>query len=194
MKRAEVREFHYIARFENVRSILDLGILSFEAAKGLGPVSFALETAQWRRAHKEVAPGRSVHTYANVYFDAHNPTLSRRRDLNDRLAVLRISQAILDMPGTVVATQNAASDGVQFHPSPAGLAHVDHDKVYAEWWTTDAAIKEEWARIKCAEVLVPDAIPPGYIVGAYASSDAARDALARLAPGLAVMARAGLYF
>jgi hypothetical protein len=194
LRRSEVKEFHYIARYENVRSILELGILSNERAAVLKPVSFAMETAQERRSRKIVSPGRSVHTYANVYFDAHNPTLSARRKQNACLAILRVAPDVLEIPGTFIATQNAASDGVRFYCAAEGLAYVDAERVYAPWWTTDPATRDEWSRLKCAEVLVPDVIPPQHILGAYACSTSSKEELRALAPGLAVVIPAGFYF
>jgi len=190
-----VREFHYIARYENIRSILDIGILSNHRAAPLQPVSFAMDTAQARRAVKEVISGRTVHAFANVYFDAHNPTLSARRSSNDHLAVLRVSTDILDIPGTFIATQNAASAGVTFIRASRGLAHLDHARVYAEYWLhEDPMTQAEWSYAKCAELLVPDRIPPEQITGAYVCSEDASLRFARLAPGLPTTVRPRLYF
>jgi hypothetical protein len=195
VKPSEVREFHYIARYENIRSIMNVGILSHARAAPLKPVSFAMDTAQARRAVKEVVPGRTVHAYANVYFDAHNPTLSARREQNEDLAILRVAPDILGVPGTHIATQNAASVGVRFLPSPAGLAELDAERVYAVFWLDERPLAQaEWSLTKCAEVLVPDRIPPEMITGAYVCSVKAAERLARLAPDLPTTVHPPLYF
>lgn len=195
MDRSAVRELHYITRLENVRSIMSKGILSNARAQALKPASFALDSAQARRAVKMVIPGHTVHTYANVYFDAHNPTLSARRDQNPHLAVLRVQSDVLDIPGTFIATQNAASAGVTFHPSPAGLALLDPERVYADFWLhEDPAVKAQWGYAKCAEVLVPDVIPPRHVVGAFVCSTQTLDDFMALESGLDVRVNAGIYF
>jgi ssDNA thymidine ADP-ribosyltransferase, DarT len=195
VNRSDVREFHYIASLENAPSIMERGILSYSRAQPLRPVSFALDTAQFRRARKLVAMGRTVHDYANVYFDAHNPTLSRCRDLNGQLAVLRVSPEILDIPATFIATKNAAASGVDFIRASRGLAKLDYERVYAEFWLHgDLETQAEWSRAKCAEVLVPDRIPPEYITGAYVCSVEAAARLALLAPGLPATVHRRLFF
>lgn len=195
MDRSDVRELHYIAAHENIRSIMNLGILSFARAAPFGHTSWALETAQERRAKKYPTAGRSVHEFANVYFDAHNPTLSRLRTRNATLTVLRVSPGILDIPGTMIATRNAASGGVEFHPSPAGLAHLDAPRLYAEFWLDpDEEVKREWGHIKCAEVLVPDVIDARHIEGAYVVSDACAGRVRSLCGGLDVVVWPQLFF
>jgi ssDNA thymidine ADP-ribosyltransferase, DarT len=51
------------------------------------------------------------------------------------LCVLRISSSVLRLPGVIIADGNAASDYTSFWASPSGLAKVDKDTVFAEWWT-----------------------------------------------------------
>ena len=195
MHRRDVQELHYIVQDENVCSIMTHGILSFSRAERLGHASWALDTAQERRARKHPVDGRTVHDYANLYFDAHNPALSRRRSLNASLSVLRVSPAVLDIPGTLIASQNAASAGVQFYPSPDGLLLLDRDVVYAEYWTDpDPDIQRERGYVKCAEVLVPDRVDPDFILGAYVRSAERREALRRLAPALEVTSKPRLFF
>jgi hypothetical protein len=95
--------------------------------------------------------------------------------------VLQVSTEVLDLPGVVICSQNAASNWVRFAPSPEGLALVDRDLVFAERWTHDNAI--EYMRhksAKCAEVLVPDLVEARFIMGAYVSCEqAANDLRAR---------------
>jgi hypothetical protein len=195
LERSDVREFHYICRIENIRSILAHGILSFDLAQGYNPVSFALATAQARRAVKYPTPGRSVHGYANLYFDAHNPALSKRRDQNPSLAVLTVARDVLDLPGAMIATMNAAAGSVEFYPSPDGLANLDAEIVYARYWLhDDPAIKEEHGRMKCAEILVPDRVECRHITGAYVASASAAASLSEIAPDLPVEVWRHLFF
>jgi hypothetical protein len=47
---------------------------------------------------------------------------------------------------------------------------IDFDLVFAEWWTDNNQI-QQWhkARVKCAEVMVPDRVDSRLIQGAYIS-------------------------
>ena len=76
-----------------------------------------------------------LHDYANLYFDAHNPMLSKRRDRNNEICILRISATILGLPGIIVSDQNAASDYVLFYPVKEGLKAIDKERLFAQYWT-----------------------------------------------------------
>ncbi len=119
----------------------------------------------------------------------------KRRDSHMELCVLRVSQAILDLSGVVITDGNAASNYTRFLPSPYGLSEVDETLVFATYWT-DANQIEQWRkkRIKCAEVLVPNRVPPHHILGAYVSCEEARLSLNELAPTLDVAVNAVLFF
>lgn len=113
MNRADVEELHYITALANVRSILQRGILSHTRAAKLDHDSVALPEIQERRKNKQIPGAPTLHQYANLYFDAHNPMLSRCRHLNNEICVLRITPAVLDLPGVIVTDRNAASDWVR---------------------------------------------------------------------------------
>jgi len=117
--------------------------------------------------------------------------LSRRRDL----AVIRISPAVLDAPGVVISDGNAASNGTAFHSSPAGLAHLDEELVYAEYWTdSDQWTQLEKKRQRCAEVLVPDRIAPELLLGCYVFERGGLRQCANAAPSLEVLVRPDVFF
>jgi hypothetical protein len=121
--------------------------------------------------------------------------LLKKRDIHDSICVLRVSVDVLDIHNVVVTDGNAASKYVSFRPAPAGLAIVDRDRTFAEWWTHDDQI-EQWRHSsqKCAEVLVPDVVPAAYIIGAYVSCDGSRQTLERLAPHLPITVDPELFF
>jgi len=174
MRREDLRELHYITPIANVPSIMVHGILCHSRAAKLRHLSVADPEVQSRRKEKRVPGGRRLHGYANLYICARNPMLYRRHADHATLCVLCISPDVLDIEGTVVTDQNAASDHVRFTPAPRGLAFIDGERVFAEYWTHADTI-EEWRHksAMCAEVLVPDCVPPNCIVGAYVSCEKA---------------------
>jgi hypothetical protein len=99
MERARVTELHYITPIANLASIVEVGILSHRRAAALAHASIAMEVIQDRRRDKRVPNGRPLHEYANTYFDARNPMMSRRRDERHQIAVVRISPDVLDLDG-----------------------------------------------------------------------------------------------
>ncbi len=115
---------------------------------------------------------------------------------HENLTVLRISTDVLDLPGVVITDGNAADDIVRWFPSPAGLAVLNRDRVFAEYWThgDDQREYELHKFQKCAEVLVPGQVAPSLIRGAYVSCEESRQRLTAAAPGLTVAVDSHLFF
>jgi len=135
MTREDLDELHYITPIANVASILSDGILSHQRAGKVRHESVAMGEVQERRKKVMVPGGRRLHEYVNLYIHGRNPMLFVRRGQHEQLCVLRISPAVLDLRGVVIADRNASSDHVRFGPAPAALALVDRDRVFAEYWT-----------------------------------------------------------
>ena len=177
MKRDELEELHYITPISNVPSIISRGILSHNQSRRLRHNSVAMAEIQELRVNKTVPGGRRLHDFANLYICARNPMLYKRRNNHLTLCILVISPDVLDIPGTVITDGNAASNYTLFANSPNGLRIVDKELTFADYWTHADQI-EAWQhrRMKCAEVLVPDQIPPEHILGAYVSCEEAKAA------------------
>lgn len=118
-----------------------------------------------------------------------------RRSYHLDLCVLQISTAVLNASGVVIADGNAASGPTAFWQSPSGLAKVDKDTVFAEWWTDpDPFTLWENRRVKCAEVLVPDKLDARFISGAYVSCPESESKLKALVSNLAIIIDPHLFF
>lgn len=198
MRKEELNEFHYITPIENVASILARGILSHTLAQTVPHGSIAMQEVQDRRRNKKVPlSGHILHDYANTYFSARNPMLYKRKDAHRKLCVLRISTAILDIDGVIVADRNAASNTVRFSPVATGLTSINRDLVFAEYWNHpgNELKSDEHKKIKCAEILVPRYIPAKYILGAYVSCIESQSKLREsLSSQLSIMINAYLFF
>ena len=96
MNRADITELHYITAIANLPSILRHGILSHTLADQLAHDSVAMPEIQERRRNKQIPNAGLLHEYANLYFDAHNPMLSKCRGRNNEICVLHIDPAVLD--------------------------------------------------------------------------------------------------
>lgn len=176
MDRGELLELHYITAIDNVPSILQYGLLSHHRAARLTHRSVAMEAIQARRASVRVPGGERLHNYVNLYINGRNPmmfTVLRTCGVHD-LCLLRVSCDVLDLPGVVVTDCNASSDYVRFTDVERGLALIDRAEVFARYWTHDDPIDQMRHKSRmCAEVLVPHAVDPRFIMGAYVGSDAA---------------------
>jgi len=194
MTRADLNELGYITPIATVPSILRHGILSHRLAEKIAHESIALPNVQLR-ANVVIPNGRALHEYANLYISPRNPMLLRLSGIHGQMCVLRTSADVLDIPGVIITDSNAASKYVTFRLAPEGLAIVDRDRTFAEYRTHDDQI-EQWRHSaqKCAEVLVPDVVPPSYIFGAYVSCTESRELLQGLAPKLSVGVDRHLFF
>jgi hypothetical protein len=196
MTRGDVTELHYITAIANVPSILRHGILSYNRAQQVAHHSVAMQGVQDRRMGKQIPGARSLHDYANLYFDAHNPMLSVRRARNNDICVLRVSSDVLDLGHVIVTDMNAARDAVRFYDVASGLAALDRDKLFARFWLhqDDPIEADRHKALKCAEVLVPDSVAPQFIRGAYVANGIALNALQALNLGLQMNINAGMFF
>lgn len=196
MNLEDVSELHYITPIENVPSILEHGILSHRRVAHLPHTSVAMAEVQARRRDKQIPGARPLHEYVNLYFDAHNPMLSKRRAQNDVICVLRIAPAALDIEGAIVADCNAASDYVRFYPAMDGVRALDREMIFARFWinATDPFDEMKRKSVKCAEVLVPDKLESRFVIGAFVANAQALRAFHALNTQLPVAVNSGMFF
>ncbi|KVC43635.1 hypothetical protein WS58_15095 [Burkholderia pseudomultivorans] len=189
-----VTEFHCIMPIANLPSVSNHGIVSYELAAKLPHHSVAMQPVQEKRDVKQVPQGLRLHQYANLYFHARNPMMFKRRGETGQLCVLRISTDVLEVPGTVISDQNAASDWARFL-SPSQMDRLNYDRIYAQDWRDPDEVTF-WRKkaAKCAEVLVPHRVEKAFIFGAYARDKAAASAVGNVAQGLPVVINADLFF
>lgn len=195
MNREDLHELHYITPICNVDSIMSRGILSHNRAEKVPHSSVAMQQIQDRRTRKVVPGARPLHDYVNLYICARNPMLYRSQAQHSELCVLRVSTEVLDLPAVIVTDGNAAGRYARFAPAPNGLGKVDKEMTFAENWTHPDQI-EGWRRkaAKCAEVLVPDCVPPRFVVGAYVSCEEAKTRFEATGADIPVTINSNLFF
>lgn len=175
MNREDITILYYIAPLANVPSIMRLGILSHQLAQSIDHNSLAMREIQERRQNKQIPGAGELHQYANLYFDAHNPMLSKIRNKNDVICVLQVSTQVLELSGVIISDLNAAADFATFYPVAEGLRLINKDRVFSRYWNHPENLFEarRHKKEKCSEVLVPDCISPKFIVGAYVANETA---------------------
>jgi hypothetical protein len=186
VERDELAELHCIAPITNLESIATLGILSHNRAALVAHDDVSSGLVQDRRSGKVVPDARrfaprELHDYANVYVCGRNPMMYVLRDRHDELVLLRVSCDVLDLDGAIVADGNASSDYTRFHGAPGGIAAIDATIAFAgDPRHSSISAFYERKRRQCAEVLVPDLIPPEHIAGAYVSCEDSHERCAAL--------------
>lgn len=145
--------------------------MSNRLAERLNHTSIADNNVQDRRHVIQVPGGLSLHGYANLYFDARNPMMFRRKEQYCETCVLCVSLDILKLSDVIVTDKNASSNWVRFYSVEKGLSKIDFDEVFQRNWNhADEIKKMRLKSAKCAEVLVPDKIDFGYIRGALVAN------------------------
>jgi hypothetical protein len=176
VERSDLEELQCIQPIANLASIAELGILCHNLAEGVEHVDLSDHTIQdlrhGKRVPHESGRGRELHDYANVYICARNPMMYVRAHRHTELAVVRLSCNVFDLDEAIVTDGNAASKYTAFASSPAGLRAINAEITFLGDPRHGDQI-EEWRRKReqCAEVLVPERIPPEYIVGCYVSCE-----------------------
>ena len=134
VKVEEIAELYYIAPRKNLPLILERGILSHNRAAKLLPEDISMREIQDWRAKKQVPGGLMSHDYANLYFNGRNKMMAKRRPEHDRLCVLRVGPAALNLEGAVIADRNASSDYALFLPSPIGVQRLHREELFVRSW------------------------------------------------------------
>jgi hypothetical protein len=164
-----------ISLIDNIPSIMQYGIVSYYQAKRIPHQSIAMNEVQDRRAKVSIPNGGKLHSYANLYFDYHNPMMYRRQDQAEEMCVLAIHCSILNLPDSVVSDRNAASDYARFYEPLEAMYSLDFPKIYAKNWNHDDPIEKATHKsIKCAEILIPNQVPYSYVCGAYVMNQEAK--------------------
>ena len=193
----DLRELHNINSIVNLGSILELGIVSNYTAATLPHHSVAMTQIQDIRATVVIPnTNRKLHSYANLYINARNMMMFKRKDIHSKLCVIRVDKSILTAPNVVVSDQNASSGYVRFGSGVAGLMKLDKDTIFARYWThpNDQIAQIRHGSAMCAEVLVPNVVPTGYIMGIYVSSEATAETVRSAFPDLQIDVNGDLFF
>ena len=183
----KVTELYYITHVDNIPSILQYGILSHEMIENKGIPFTRIYNAEIVSKRKEILTpdGRSLWSFANLYFQPRNPMLYRVVYLGgfgtvDNIAVIGVQMSVLNMPDIFISTGNAASSMSNILPAREGKKALPQirKEIDKEYWTDESGSK----RKIMAECLVPGVIPPTFINEIYVPSHDAATKLKNMAP------------
>ncbi len=186
-QKPEQYPLYYITHINNLRSILEHGILSHNAieAAALSYHRIDHESVNNLCASRYTPDGRSLWDYANLYFQPRNAMLyqvffdpRKNSKLRDNIVVLKIDPSILRKDGICIADGNAARRETQIFPRAEGLAAIRQlKKVLAqEFWKEEDGSK----RRMMAECLVPERVEPQYIREIYVPDATTQQRVAEL--------------
>lgn len=173
----DIIELYYMTDMENLESILSRGILSHTRIATTGHADVSNSGVQALRAKKyleRAVVGKtplSIHEHAVLYLNPHNAMMHVLRD--KEMCVLRISKKILERSGAIISNKNATvKDAGFFTPEAFRLSPASAKMLSIALSTKkeDEDKKERRKQVRQAEVLIPYAIDPRYIIGIIVKS------------------------
>lgn len=156
--------FYYMCHVDNLKGILEKGILSHNKMIEEGVKPTLISDAEIIEMRKDISvDGKSLWDYANVYFRVHNAMHYRvlKKIGPEKIVILCIKKGIVSLSGTKITDGNAASLETEFY-NPKYLGYVlkkISPNLRLEWWNKGDNSKRQIM----AECLVPNKIPPDNI-------------------------------
>lgn len=167
-----VKSLWYMAHWQNIRSILHLGILNHYEARDKCPdlIDISDPRAQYWREYNEPVYNRKIHCYVPLYINPFNPMLYIRRNQIEQICLIEVMLNVLFDVDFLISDGNAASRGTCFHNSIDALAELSWEALEARYWTDIPDGK----RKRCAEVLIYPTVSPALFKDLYCFSDVTR--------------------
>ena len=177
-------ELYYITHINNLRSILEKGILSHEKIEQLKLeyTSIYNDEVISRRKNKLTPRGKSLWHYVNLYFQPRNSMLfkvvhdSQIREEN--LVVIGVSNKVLREHSVLITDGNAANYPTQFYSCAEGLVMLKHQWpiIQRETWNEGIGTK----RKMMAECLVPVQVKPDRFCSLHVANIVAKHQATRI--------------
>jgi O-acetyl-ADP-ribose deacetylase (regulator of RNase III) len=165
-----LRELFYITHVNNIKSILEKGILCHKRIEELG-IGFERiynkDVVKKRESITVPGDGRNLWDFANFYFQPRNPMLYNvisNKPVSE-IAVIGIDKCILDRNDIFLAKGNAAHSQTEIVPATEKRKAISEimKEVDRDYWNEVDGSK----RKIMAECLVPELVPPQYIRSIY---------------------------
>lgn len=198
MRKLDIRELFYITHIENIPSILEKGILSHERieTERVHPTAIYAKDIVNSRKWKTTPAGKSLWSYANLFFQPRNPMMYRvvHEIGKANLAVVGIDKKVLFQPGVFITDGNAANEPTQFYVQSAGLKMLQQQwaVVQNEWWNNLDGSK----RRIMAECLIPDFINVEHIRSIYVACENAQASVKDMVghPPISIVPEPNMFF
>lgn len=162
-----IHSLWHMCHRDNIKSILQYGILSYSQAKNLvNYIDISNTDVQSRRESYENIYNRKIHDYSPTYIKIKNPMLYVKKDLREDLCIIEISLSVINDNNFIFSDGNAASSNTKFYNSTKDLVYLPWDVLNAEFWNDF----EDGKRKKCAEVLIYPVIDSCHIINIHCFS------------------------
>lgn len=191
MNSSDIQALYYITPLANLEGIFSDGILSHRRAHRKTPEDASNSAVQARRATKRLQrtdpekTARSIHSYVNLYLQPHNAMMWNLVNSPSQFhwkthadyAILVIARAVLQKPGAILSTRNAAADRARFMEARkweiGKSKRADIESPLSgtrQDFTERRDAFERKKQVRQAEALIPQQVPKEYIIGCIVSN------------------------
>lgn len=161
----------YMAHIDNLKSILEIGILSHNLAHSKGIVNVDISNREINEKRKRIEPknGHSIHDYAPLYITPKNPMHKSldQKQVVENIVFFKINPHILLEKNVLFSDGNAAEESTKFYNTISDFNRLNWECIQDTYWETYADGK----RVKCSEVLILNQIQNYYINEIYCRSE-----------------------
>lgn len=170
----KLRGIYYITHIDNLRSILDKGILChkrIEEEKIQFTPIYDAEIVE-RRKNTKTPNNKTLWDFVNLYFQPRNAMLYRVAFFSgkniDDIIIIGVKSGILPRSDILVTTGNAASpySNILYPSEVKNSIKNIREQVDKEWWASEDGSKRELM----AECLVPNKVSPDNIEEIYVAT------------------------
>ncbi len=165
MQEPNIRALYYITHIDNLPSILSRGILSHARVRteGVQDTTIYLPHLASKRRERRTSDRKSLWDYANLFFQPRNPMLYNviKSKGKQNLAVLRISNTVLQRQGIFIADGIASNQRTRIYPRSERLEILQTQQQILQsdsWISWNHSDKVR--RKLMAECLVPNQVNP----------------------------------
>jgi O-acetyl-ADP-ribose deacetylase (regulator of RNase III) len=196
---AGYRGLFYITHIDNLSSILRRGIFCHEriTREGIQFTPIYDEAIVAGRHQRKVPDGRSLWSFANLFFQPRNAMLYRvlLEKSCEEIAILCVNPTLLNRGDIYIALGGAGSERSPIVSRDAGLRWISRSRKYIdrEWWSD----VDDSKRLSMAECLVPDSVSASMITTLYVASHELRERLLNDMPelhGISTIAEPYMFF
>lgn len=164
LKRLPFPGFYHMTHINNLKSILEHGLVSHTEAHQNGYVSVDISNQEVnaRRQRTENIHGRTLHDYVPLYINPRNAMMYVKsvNDMAEDLVLIEVLPHIIAQFSEAVFTDgNAANDPTQFYGDLEDFDKLSWEVLNAQYWCNF----NDGKRKICSEVLIPGRIPLTYI-------------------------------
>ncbi len=176
----------YITHIDNLKSILELGIVSHNIADkyNLRNVDISNKSANAKRNRFEETLGGNIHDFAPLYFNHKNPmllALSNKRN-NAELILLKVNPHILLSDKVFFSNGNAVNSSTKFFKNVEDLNKINWTLIKKGSWKYYELGEVEGKRIMCSEALVQNNVPIQFVDEIYLFDNSKLDIVLQLNP------------